>query len=732
MNKKIKISVLAMTFSAIICLASLLSLNLFAEATETERTVIDSGKSGDVTWTLYDDGELCVEGNGKMASYGFRTSPLGDYADSITSVNIKNGITYIGAYSFYGCSLIESIEFPDSVTGIGSDAFLSCTNLSRIKLPNGITGIGNDAFTDTAYYSDPANWDNGMLYLGNCLIDAKEGTSFKLYSKTTLIAQNVFTGFKRLTNVYIPNGVQYINSYAFSGCTSLKEVEIPSSVQTISKNTFAGCSSLEKVTLHDGLTTIQVSAFLETTSLKEIYIPKTVTSIAYSPFGLSGVTDIYFGGSKADWKRATKNNSLGSITVHYTLESDDKSVMIVHTDADFDYEAGNVHLVVTELGKATSSYEQNGFYGRLMANPIQVLDIKLVDGDENTIQPLEEHKITVKIKASDEFMNLMKSGLSAVSDYVVQAGKINFQNDSFVFKDNGNTVAVPADEDFLNKFKIIHWYSDAVKPTDHDSFTHDEISVENGYIILETDHFSEYAVCTELIKFKNNEATLEVGQATKLNVNASENTKLSFKSSDNKVVTVDTSGNVTAVGSGTATVTVTIDGTTISDACTVTVPARKFTVKWIVDGVETSETVYENAAIVKPKTPKKDGYTFVDWSPAVPEKMPAYSMTFTAVYEKAAVTSIEIISAPDKTNYTYKTDKLDLSGIVIRAVYSNGTNEIISDVNRINAHGFTLNFIGSKDIVIEYGGCTAKLRITVSYSWWQQIIRFLLLGFIWY
>lgn len=447
---------------------------------------------------------------------------------------------------------------------------------------------------------------------------------------------------------------------------------------------------------------------------------------------MSGVTDIYFGGSKADWKRATQNKSLGSITVHYTLESDDKSVMIVHTDDDFDYEAGNVHLAVTELGKATSSYEQNGFYSRLMANPIQVLDIKLVDGDENTIQPLEEHKITVKIKASDEFMNLMKSGLSAVSDYVVQAEKIDFKNDAFVIKDNGNIVTVPADENFLNKFKIIHWHSDAIKPTDHDSFSHNEISVENGYIILETSHFSEYAVCTELIEFESKEATVEVGQTTKLNVTAAENTKLNFKSSDNKIVTVDASGNITAVSSGTATVTVTIDGTTISDTCTVTVPARKFTVKWIADGVTTSETVYENAAIVKPEAPQKDGYTFAGWSPEVPEKMPAYSMTFTAVYEKVTVTSIEIISLPDKTNYTYKTDKLDLSGIVIKAVYSDGTNEIISDVSRINAHGFTLNTVGSKDIVIEYGGCTAKLRITVSYSWWQQIIRFLLLGFIWY
>lgn len=860
MDKQKRSSILAIAFSAIICLASLLSFNFFAEASEAEKTVVDTGTKYNVTWTLYDDGELCIEGNGQLSfpnmstdisnkvekltigkginslSYmdipsfknlksiqveegntGFFVDDFGvlfssnnklikfpaasetteyiipDYAVSVYSNAFKdaeniakisggNNVEMIGSEVFYGCINLTDITIPDKLTNISSDTFRNCTSLESITIPNNVTTIENGAFygctslstvifkessqltsikatafKNTAYSNDPANWDNGFLYLGNYLIAAKENDvseNCRLYSKTVLIADEVFSGFKKITSVYIPNGTKYIGnncfsgcsnlisvrlpadlyeigSYAFTDCTSLKEIEMPSSVKTIPANAFSGCSSLDKITLHNGLETIETYSFKET-SLKETYIPKTVTSVSQYAFDSSSITDIYFGSSKADWKRATQNKSLGNITIHYTLESDDKSVMIVHTDDDFDYETGNVHLAVTDLGKTTSTYEQNGFYNRLMANPIQILDIKLVDNDENNIQPLEGHKITVKIKASEEFMNLMKSGLSAVGEYDVDANCIDFKNDNFIFEENGEMVSVAADENFLQKFKVIHWYSYASKEIDHEHFTHDKITVENGYIILETSHFSEYAVCTELVEFEVKEKELSFGQTTKLNVTAAENTKLNFMSSDSGIVSVDNDGNITATGAGTATITVTIDGTSISSTCTITVPAREFTVTWNIDGNETSESVCENDVIPAHTAPSKAGFVFVGWTPEVPEKMPAYSLKFTAVYKKASVTSIEIISLPSKTNYTYKIGSLDLDGIVIKAVYSDGTTEIISDTAKINAHGFSVNSTGKKDVVVEYGGCTAKFQITVSYAWWQQIIRFLLLGFIWY
>ena len=75
------------------------------------------------------------------------------------------------------------------------------------------------------------------------------------------------------------------------------------------------------------------------------------------------------------------------------------------------------------------------------------------------------------------------------------------------------------------------------------------------------------------------------------------------------------------------------------------------TVTWIVDGVSTTETYKVGEKISKPTNPSKSGYTFKGWSPAVPATMPAYNMTFTAVFE---LTEPKIsIKSPSTTTVSY-------------------------------------------------------------------------------
>lgn len=642
-----------------------------------------------------------------------------------TEYTVSESVETIGEYAFGGAEYLEQITLPDNVKHIADFAFDDCTSLNKIHATDSVEHIGSYVFRDTGYFKDKANWDNGFLYLGTLLIGADQKTvpaDCKLYSKTTLIASDVFYGFN-ITGIHLNNKLKHINDSAFEQCTKITDIHLPETVLTIGQRAFSGCTNVENLSLNYGLTEIKAEAFSYIKKITEIYIPQTVTLLSSTAFSSSGITDIHYDDSKAQWKRLANGATFNNATVHYTLKSGDESVIIHHTDDNFDWEAGNIHLVIEDLGNATSSYEQNGFYNRLMVEPIQVLDIKLVDGDGNDIQPLSDEKITVKIKASEEFMNLMKSGLSAVSEYDVEAKDIDFFNDCFVFAVNGETVSVAADESFLKKFKVIHWYSDATQPTDHESFTHKEISVKNGYIILETNHFSEYAVCTEYT------------------------------------------------------------------------PKNDYTVKWIVDGIATEQTVTEEAAITKPVNPEKEGYTFIGWTPevpgtmpaqnleftavwqvnkytitfdtaggtkiapialeygaeitppenptlngysfkcwtpAIPKTMPAKNLSFTAVYENAVITGIKIVSPPSKTRYTYKVDSLDLSGIAVKAMYSDGTARLITESSKLKAYGFSADTVGTKTITVNYAGYTAKFDVTVSYAWWQQIIRIFLFGFVWY
>ena len=145
---------------------------------------------------------------------------------------------------------------------IADNVFVNCTSLSEIFLSESVRCIGLGAFQNTAYYNDPANWEDGALYIGNHLIEADPASSSYTVKEGTLsIAGGAFRNRQMLASVRIPDSVAYIGAYAFENCTALTSVTIPDSVTTIDSYAFSGCSALKNVTLSDRLTGIGTYAF---------------------------------------------------------------------------------------------------------------------------------------------------------------------------------------------------------------------------------------------------------------------------------------------------------------------------------------------------------------------------------------------------------------------------------------------------------------------------------------
>lgn len=123
--------------------------------------------------------------------------------------------------------------------------------LESVTIGNNVTSIGSDAFYNTAYYNDKSNWNNGVLYISNCLIDTnnnfKSTTDYTIEDGTRIIADSAFDGCTSLTSVTIPNSVTRIDNKAFYNCTSLTSVTIPNSVTSIGYSAFEDCKSLTSV-----------------------------------------------------------------------------------------------------------------------------------------------------------------------------------------------------------------------------------------------------------------------------------------------------------------------------------------------------------------------------------------------------------------------------------------------------------------------------------------------------
>ena len=232
------------------------------------------------------------------------------------------------------------------------------------------------------------------------------------------------------------------------------------------------------------------------------------------------------------------------------------------------------------------------------------------------------------------------------------------------------------------------------------------------------------------ITLSNKYITLSRGDVFILS--AESESAITWTSTNKDVATVDENGVITAKTAGETTIVATMESSGITAECNVTVVPQKFTIIWNIGGTKVKAIINEGDEILKPENPNKDGYTFKGWTPEVPGFMPSYDVEFTAVFEKAVVTSVKIKSKPTKLDYVYKTDSLSLAGLTLEVVYSDGTKEVVNDLSEVKANGFDNTKLGTQTIEIEHEGATAEFDITVSYAGWQYLILIFLLGFIWY
>ena len=237
------------------------------------------------------------------------------------SFTIPNTVTYVGFYSFYGCSALASVTIPNSVTTIGSGSFERCSSLASIVIPDAVTTIGYNAFdgctsldtmtvgnslenlTNTAFGGCSALTEinvnsgnphlcseNGVVYSKDkstlcCYPQGKKG-SFNIPNSVTSIGNRAFDGCTVLTEATIPNSVTSIGDGAFSGCSALTEATIPNSVTSIGDGAFLNCSALTSVTIPNSVTTIGDNAFFRCFALTSVIIPNSVSSIGRDAFWL--------------------------------------------------------------------------------------------------------------------------------------------------------------------------------------------------------------------------------------------------------------------------------------------------------------------------------------------------------------------------------------------------------------------------------------------------------------
>lgn len=194
-------------------------------------------------------------------------------AQKLKTVNIASTVTVIGEKAFSGCSALENAVLPNGITDIEYSAFSDCSKLTEMLLPESLQNLGSDVF----YYCTSLK-------------------SMVIPKKIKVIDSFMFYSCSSLEKVILPEGVTQINGFAFYRCP-IKYIELPNSVNKIEYDAFKECSALEYV-----------------------YLPSALTDIGDSAFeGCSALSDIYYGGSEADFSEITilhTNDPLTAAVLH--------------------------------------------------------------------------------------------------------------------------------------------------------------------------------------------------------------------------------------------------------------------------------------------------------------------------------------------------------------------------------------------------------------------------------
>ena len=180
---------------------------------------------------------------------------------------------------------------PDSLIAIGGCAFYECSSLTNVTIPRDVKLIGNNPFSECKLKLEISLQNKYFKVVNNNLysIDGKTLISY--------IPENNESEFA------IPSGVINIGYWAFNipSCSNLISIEIPHSVTTIGSAAFSRCSSLTSITIPNSITSIGEHAFPCS--------DKDFIEIYGGVYELDNLKDIYYTGSKSDWKKIKINSN---------------------------------------------------------------------------------------------------------------------------------------------------------------------------------------------------------------------------------------------------------------------------------------------------------------------------------------------------------------------------------------------------------------------------------------
>ena len=225
------------------------------------------------------------------------TIPYGSFIDIFTDDNMKpqsiyklkkivlgENLTTINDMPF-ACSM-KSIHIPAKVEHIGVAAFGYCPNIEQITVDSNNPYF--KSYDGVLYRKDTDKWISGQGYVPTyyllCCPSSKTSIEFPNDIFIRGIEMRGFSDCTHLTNLVIPEGVEWLGSAAFARCTSLTSVTLPSTLEATSssvRDPFHDNPAMQELHLKH---TTPPSWYFSTGTANGTYRPLPTTCKLYVPY----------------------------------------------------------------------------------------------------------------------------------------------------------------------------------------------------------------------------------------------------------------------------------------------------------------------------------------------------------------------------------------------------------------------------------------------------------------
>ena len=233
---------------------------------------VTNGKCGEnAVWEFDEEtGKLTISGTGPMYDYGRQSgnswieAPWYNIQNSIISIDIQDGITYIGKETFSNCTKLKQVTIAASVTDVADNVFYNFGVLESIHYMGSCAdlNISENAqvnVMDVLTYEDPSCGDDliytlqdGVLTISGtgAMYDWEVNGYMDLNLK---VSRSPWRAYREsIEKIVVEEGVTYIGSGAFCGCPNLTTIELPSTLQNVGWNVMPDFDNSKHQIIYNG------------------------------------------------------------------------------------------------------------------------------------------------------------------------------------------------------------------------------------------------------------------------------------------------------------------------------------------------------------------------------------------------------------------------------------------------------------------------------------------------